>query len=86
MRYGGHGKKLNASSKQLQFRVTNYNNHILAKHNSQIWLHVSAASPPTNKPQTKVIIGIVMIKLKLWLATDCEAKVVPELSTHPLYT
>ena len=42
---------------------------------------LSAASP-TNRPQPKAIITRVIIKLKLWLATGCEAKVVAELSSH----
>ena len=41
---------------------------------SQIRLQLPAASP-TNRPQTKVIIAIVKIKLKLWPAAVCEAKV-----------
>ena len=39
---------------------------------------------PTNKPQPKVIITIVIIKLKLWPAAGCEAKLVAELSSRPL--
>ena len=41
-------------------------------------------SCPTNRPQPKDIMTIVIIKLKLWLATGCEAKVVAKLSSCPL--
>ena len=54
----------------------------LLRHESQIRLQLSAASP-TNRPQPKVIITKVIIKLKLWLAAGCEAKVAAELSSHP---
>ena len=57
----------------------------LFRHGSQIWPQLSAASPgPTKRPQPKVMIAIVvMIKLKLWPATGCEAKVGAELSSCP---
>ena len=53
------------------------------RHGSQIRPQLSAASL-TNRPQPKVIITIVIIKLKLWPAAGCEAKVAAELSSHPL--
>ena len=53
------------------------------RHESQIRPQLSAASP-TNRPQPKVIITIVIIKLKLWPAAGCEAEVVAELSPRPL--
>ena len=53
------------------------------RHGSLIRLQLCAASP-TNRPQPKVKIKIVIIKLKLWPAAGCEAKVVAELSSHPL--
>ena len=46
------------------------------RHGSQIWLQLSAASP-TNKPQPKAMIAILLIKvvrLKLWPAAGCKAK------------
>ena len=52
------------------------------RHGSQIRPQLSAASP-TNRLQPKVIITIVIIKLKLWPAAGCEAKVVAELSSCP---
>ena len=55
----------------------------LLRHWSQIWKQLSAASP-TNRPQPKVIILIVIIKLKLWPAADCKAKVVAELCENLL--
>ena len=51
------------------------------RHGSQIWLQLSAASP-TNRPQPKAITIIVIIRLNLWPAAGCEAK----LSPHPLGT
>ena len=57
------------------------NSHLL-RYGSQIRLQLSVARP-TNRPHPKVIITIVMLKLKLWPATGCEAKVVAELSSHP---
>ena len=51
------------------------------RHGSQIWPQLSAAGP-TNRPQPKIIITIVIIKLKLWLATGCEAKVAAEIAFH----
>ena len=55
-----------------------------AQGGSQIRPQLSAASP-TNRPQPKVIITILMMlmKLKLWPATGCEAKVAAELSCRP---
>ena len=50
----------------------------------EIRLQLSAASP-TNRPQPKVIMTIVIIKLKLWPAAGCEAKVAAELSSRPLH-
>ena len=38
---------------------------------------------PDNRPQPKVIITIVTIKLKLWLAAGSEAKVGAKLSFCP---
>ena len=57
------------------------------RHGSQIWLQLSEASP-TNRPQPKVIITTVIIKLKLWLAAGCEAKVVrpPKIEPGPYCT
>ena len=55
----------------------------LFRRGRQIRPQFSEASP-TNRPQPKVIITIVIIKLKLWLAAGCEAKVAAELSSHPL--
>ena len=55
----------------------------IIRHGSQIRLQLSAASP-TNRPQPKVIITIVIIKFKLWPAVGCEAKVAAELSSRPL--
>ena len=43
-----------------------------------------SVSSPTNRPQPKVIITIVIIQLKLWPAAGCEARVGAELSSHPL--
>ena len=37
----------------------------------------------TTRPQFKVLIAIVIIKLKLWPAAGCEAKVAPELNSYP---
>ena len=54
------------------------------RHGSQIRPQLSAASP-TNRPQPKDIITIVIIKLKLWPAAGCEAKVEAELSSHSLH-
>ena len=51
-------------------------------HGSQIRPQLSVAGP-TNRPQPKVKIPIVIIKLKLWPATGCETKVAAELSSHP---
>ena len=53
------------------------------RHGRQIQPQLSAASL-TNRPQPKVLIAIVIIKLKLWPAACCEAKVVAELSLRPL--
>ena len=53
------------------------------RYGGQIWPQLSAASP-TNRPQPKVIVTIVIIKLKLWPAAGCEAKVAAELSSRPL--
>ena len=50
------------------------------RHGSQFRSQLFVASP-TNRPQPKFII-IVIIKLKLWPATGCEAKVAAELSSH----
>ena len=56
----------------------------LFRHGSQIRPQLSAPSP-IKRPQPKVMIAIVvMIKLKLWPATGCEAKVEAELSSCPL--
>ena len=55
---------------------------MILRHGSQIGLQLSAASP-TNRPQHKVIITIVIIKLKLWPAAGCKAKVAAELSSRP---
>ena len=55
------------------------------RHGSQIRLQLSAASPK-NRPQPKVIIILVIIKLKLWPAAGCEATVAAELSSRPLVT
>ena len=52
------------------------------RHRSQIWLQLSVASL-RNKPQSKDIIIVVIIKLKLWLTIDCKAKVVAKLSSRP---
>ena len=52
------------------------------RHGSQIRPQLSAASP-TNRPQPKVIVAIVIIKLKLWPVAGCEAKVAAELSSLP---
>ena len=52
------------------------------RHGSQIRPQLSAASP-TNRPQPKVIITKVIMKLMLWPAAGCEAKVVAELSSRP---
>ena len=52
------------------------------RHGSQIWPQISAASP-RNRPQPKVIITIELIKLTLWPAAGCEAKVAAELSSRP---
>ena len=57
--------------------------YIMVRHGSQIQLQLSAASP-TNRPQPKVIITTVLIRLKLWQATGCKAKVAAELSSRPL--
>ena len=38
---------------------------------------------PTNRPQPKVRITIVIIKLKLWPAVGWKAKVTAKLSSHP---
>ena len=43
------------------------------RHASQIWLQLPAARP-TNRPRSKVMITIVIIKLKLKPAAGCEAK------------
>ena len=40
---------------------------------------------PTTRPQPKIIITIVTMKLKLWVAVGCEAKVGTELSFRPLH-
>ena len=40
----------------------------------------SSEANPSNRPQPKVIITIVIIKLKLWPAAGCEAKVGAESS------
>ena len=56
--------------------------NISLRHGSQIRPQLSAASP-TNRPQPKVIITIVIIKLKLWPAAGCEAKVAAKLSSSP---
>ena len=39
---------------------------------------------PTKRPQLKVIITKVIIKLKLLLATGCKAIIAAKLSSHPL--
>ena len=49
---------------------------------SQIRSQLSASSL-TNRPQPKVIITKVMIKIKLKLAAGCELKIVAELSSCP---
>ena len=56
---------------------------ILIRRGGYIRPQLSAASP-TKRPQPKVIITIVIIKLKLWPAAGCEAKVAAELSSRPL--
>ena len=50
---------------------------------SQIRRQLSTASP-TNRSQPTVIITKVIIKLKLWPAAGCEAKLAVELSSRPL--
>ena len=57
-------------------------NMLKLRHGSQIWSQLSAASP-TIRPQPKVRITIVIIKLKLWPAAGFEAKVAAELSSRP---
>ena len=53
----------------------------MLRHGNQIRPQLSAASP-TNRPQHKVIITIIMIiKFKLWPAVGCEATVVADLSS-----
>ena len=52
------------------------------RHRTQIRPQLSAASP-TNRPQPKVMITIV-IKFSLWLAAGCEVKVAVELSFRVL--
>ena len=52
-------------------------------HGSQIRPQLSAASH-INRPQPKVIIAIVLVKLKLWAAAGCEAKVAAELNSRLL--
>ena len=47
-----------------------------------IWLQLSVASL-TDRPQPKAIITIVIIRLKLWPAAGCEAKVEAEFSSRP---
>ena len=42
------------------------------------------SQPHKQASARKVIIAKVIIKLKLWLVAGCEAKVVAELSSHPL--
>ena len=71
--------------KQLKItkKDTKMGNAKIFRHGSQIRLQISAASP-TNRPQPKVIKTIVMIKLKLWPAAGCKAKVAAELSSRPL--
>ena len=56
----------------------------LVRHGSQIRPRLPTASP-TNRPQPKVIIAKVILKLKLRPAAGFEAKVVAELSTRPLH-
>ena len=77
---GKHEKALGVIEGSLGSRFTSRCRRI--RHGSQIWLQLSAASP-TNRPQPKVIITIVIIKLKLWPAAGCEAKVAAELSSRP---
>ena len=48
------------------------------RHGSQ-----KAAAGPTNRPQTKVIKTIRIIKLKLWPAAGCEAKAAAEIGSRP---
>ena len=51
-------------------------------HGRQIRPHLFAASP-ANRPQSKFVMTIEIIKLKLWLVTVCETKVRAEFSSHP---
>ena len=55
----------------------------LVWHGSQIRSQLSAASA-INRPQPKVMITIVIIKLKLHPAAGCEAKVGAKLSSRSL--
>ena len=70
----GQGEKVDLKSNQAP-RVF--------RHGSQIRSQLSAASP-TNRPQPKVMITLVIIKLKLWPAAGCKAMVASELSSCPL--
>ena len=51
-------------------------------HGSQIRPQLSVGST-TKRPQSMVMITIVLIKLKLWPAIGCEAKVGAEISPCP---
>ena len=42
------------------------------------------AASPTNRPESKVMISIVIINFTLRLAAGCKAKVGAGLSSHPL--
>ena len=71
--------------------VLNHYHHISLqkiRHGSHIWQQLSAASP-INRPQPKVIITIVIIKLKLWPAArlcgqSCSRIKLPPLSPFHL--
>ena len=54
----------------------------IVRHGSQTRPQLYAASP-TIRPWLKVIKTIVIIKLRLWLVTGCEAKVVAKLNSRP---
>ena len=54
------------------------------RYGSHIWPQLPAASL-TNRPQPKVIITKVIINVKLWVAADCEVKVVAELRSLALW-